>query len=471
MKKQLSIFTLVMINVIAIDSLRTLPMGAEYGFSLVFYYLLAALTFFLPTALVAAELATGWPETGGVYVWVREAFGKKIGFFTIWLQWFYNVCWYPTIMSFIAATLAYCIDPNLVNDKVYMLTVIIAFFWASTLINLLGMQASNILSTISAIAGTLLPMTFIIILGAVWIVMGKPIQIEISWKSFFPDLSNIDNLVLLTGLMYGFAGIEMSAAHAREVKNPQRDYPKAAAWSGVIIFLTLVFASLAIALVIPQKQLNIIAGLLQAFEVFFKAFHLGWFIPILAALIICGAIGGVNVWILGPGKGLLAASQDGCLPAFLGKTNRYGAPANVLLLQAVIFTVLCSIFLLLPTVSSGFWALSDVTSILSLIVYIALFAAALRLRYKFPHVKRAFMIPGGKLGIWVVCLVGLASCIFTIGIGFFPPSQIPVGNLAVYEIILIVGVIVGCLLPFGLYRLNAWVRKHRCAQVMVESSQ
>ena len=100
MKKTLSVTSLVMINVIAIDSLRTLPMGAEYGFSLVFYYLLAAITFFMPVALVAAELATGWPETGGVYVWVREAFGKKIGFITIWLQWFYNICWYPTIMAF-----------------------------------------------------------------------------------------------------------------------------------------------------------------------------------------------------------------------------------------------------------------------------------------------------------------------------------------------------------------------------------
>jgi amino acid transporter len=114
-KKTLSVISLVMINVIAIDSVRTLPMGAEYGFSLVFYYLMAAVLFFLPVSLVAAELATGWPETGGVYVWVREAFGKKTGFVAIWLQWFYNVCWYPTIMATVAATLAYCIDPNLVK--------------------------------------------------------------------------------------------------------------------------------------------------------------------------------------------------------------------------------------------------------------------------------------------------------------------------------------------------------------------
>ena len=110
-KKPLSVLSLVAINVIAIDSLRTLPFSAEYGFSAVFYYLLAAITFFLPVSLVSAELATAWSETGGVYVWVREAFGKKIGFLTIWLQWFYNIVWYPTIMSVIAVTIAYTINP------------------------------------------------------------------------------------------------------------------------------------------------------------------------------------------------------------------------------------------------------------------------------------------------------------------------------------------------------------------------
>jgi amino acid transporter len=81
--KVLSVFTLMMINVIAVDSLRTLPISAEYGSSLIFYYVVAAVCFFIPTALVTAELATGWPNTGGAYVWVTKAFGPKIGFTTL----------------------------------------------------------------------------------------------------------------------------------------------------------------------------------------------------------------------------------------------------------------------------------------------------------------------------------------------------------------------------------------------------
>src|SRR5271154_1301725 len=119
-KKILGIFSLVMINVIAVDSLRAVPIGAEYGFSIVFFYILGGLLFLVPVALIAAELATGWPKSGGIYVWVREAFGPQWGFLIMWLQWLYNIFWYPTIMSFIAATLAYLIDPQLANDKLYI---------------------------------------------------------------------------------------------------------------------------------------------------------------------------------------------------------------------------------------------------------------------------------------------------------------------------------------------------------------
>ena len=119
-KKIISIFTLVMINLAAIGSIRNWPTIAETGLSSIFFYLLAALIFFLPTALVSAELATGWPKIGGIFIWVREAFGQRLGFLAIWLLWIENVIWYPTILSFIAATLAYIIDPAWGSNKTYI---------------------------------------------------------------------------------------------------------------------------------------------------------------------------------------------------------------------------------------------------------------------------------------------------------------------------------------------------------------
>ena len=86
-KRVLGVFTLTMINVAAIQSLRNLPVMAEVGWASVFFYLIAAIGFFIPSALVSAELSTGWPSTGGVYTWVKEAFGPRWGFVAIWLQW------------------------------------------------------------------------------------------------------------------------------------------------------------------------------------------------------------------------------------------------------------------------------------------------------------------------------------------------------------------------------------------------
>lgn len=459
-KKTLSVFSLVMINVIAIDSLRSLPLSAEYGTSLIAYYIIAAIAFFLPTAFVSAELASAWPETGGIYVWVREAFGPKLGFMTIWLQWFYNICWYPTIMALVAATIAYVIDPALIHSKTYMLQVILVLFWLATIINCIGMRASSMLSTVGAILGTIIPMGFIIILAGVWLVNGNPTAVHFSWHDIMPDLSNWHNLTLITALLYGLVGMEMSATHAKEVKNPQRDYPIAMFWSTIIILFSMIFGSLAVAIVVPAKSLNIVAGLLQAFSLFFAKFHMSYLMPVLAILIVVGALAGVGAWILSPAKGLMVASQDGSLPAGLSKTSKGGVPTRILLLQGVIFTALCSIFLLMPSVSSSFWVLTDITAILSLIVYVAMFLACIVLRFKYPHVERSFKIPGGNLGLWVFCLLGLASCLFTIVVGFIPPSQLQVGNLLQYEAILIVGVIIGCLAPFVIRAFSHQKARH-----------
>lgn len=457
-KRVLSVFSLVMINVIAVDSLRTLPMSAEYGFALVFYYLAAGLVFFIPTALVAAELATGWPETGGIYVWVREAFGERLSFVIVWLQWFYNLCWYPTILSLVAATLAYIINPTLVDNVYYMLIVVFSVFWGATIVNCFGMRAAGIMSNFAALVGTLIPMVFIIILGIVWIMLGKPIQIHFTVSTFFPKITHINTLVLLTAMLYGLVGTEMSAVHAQEVKDPSHDYPKALLYSTIIILSTLIFASLAIAVVVPYKQMNILTGLLQAFQAFFVSFHMSWMMPIVAILIICGSIGGVGAWIIGPTKCLLAASRDGTLPESFSKVNKHYAPYRLLVAQGIIFTILCSVFLLMPTVNSSFWVLTDVAAQLSLIVYVVMFASAIYLRYKHPNIKRAFTIPGGKLGIWIVCLLGLLSSIFAIAIGFLPPDQVQVGGIIRYEVILALGMFVGVLVPLIIFSL----RKKEC---------
>src|SRR3989344_3246081 len=161
-RRVLNVFVLAMLNVSIMASLRNLPLVAELGLSAIFFFLIVGAFFLIPSALVSAELATGWPKSGGIYIWVREALGDRWGFFTIWVQWIHNVAWYPVIMSFIGATLAYSFSPRLAQSKEYILAVILAGYWGMTLLNYLGIKTSGWFSTIGVIIGTIVPGVFII---------------------------------------------------------------------------------------------------------------------------------------------------------------------------------------------------------------------------------------------------------------------------------------------------------------------
>jgi len=454
-RHKIGVYTLAMINVAAIASLKNLPMMAEYGFSLIFFYVLAAVVFFIPSALVSAELATGWPKTGGVYIWVREALGAKWGFVAIWLQWIENVIWYPTILSFAAATLAYIFDPALASNKFFMLAVILITYWGSTLMNLMGMRAAGLLSSIGVIGGTIIPGILIISLGAYWLISGQESQIAFTAHSLVPDMSNLNNLIFLTGVLLGLMGMEMSAVHAQEVKNPQKDYPKAILLSAVIILVVMILGSFSIAVVLPRTEISLVAGVMEAFDFFFKKYHLDWLTPILAALIVVGAIGTVSTWIIGPSKGLLATAQSGDLPKFFQKTNENGMPLRIMILQAVIVTVLALVFLVMPTVSMAYLILTALTTQLYLIMYGLMFISAIRLRYTKPGVKRAYRVPGGNIGMWVVSSVALVASAFTIVFGFLPPSELTTGRqVALYEMFLFMGVILMFLAPIAIHHFH-----------------
>lgn len=446
-KKSLGVFSLVMINIIAVDNLRTLPFSAKYGTALISFYALAALVFFIPIALVSAELATGWPDRGGLYVWIREAFGRRMGFVLIWLQWVYNVIWYPTILSFVATTLAYLIDPQLAHNKYYVLSLVLILFWGATGINFYGMRVASILSTLGALIGTLLPMGLLIGLGWVWWHSGRPRHIDVSLHALRPPLS-LQHWVFFLTILFGLVGIEMSATHADDVKDPGRSYPLALFWSTIIIMGTLILSSLAVALIVPAKDLSVMTGITQAYQLFFAQYKLDWLSPIMSLLIIFGGITSVAAWIIGPTKGLLIAVQDGSAPAYFGKTNSQGVPAVILLLQAALFTLLSSLFLLMPNVGSAYWLLSDITAQLAMLIYIGLFAAAWVLRRKQPNVPRAYRIPGGLCCLGLICGLGMTTCAGAIVLGFTPPAQLFVGRHWLYELILIIGMLGLCLPPF-----------------------
>lgn len=447
--KSLGVFSIVMITIGSVDSIRNLPTTALFGSSLIFFFFLGALLFLLPAALVSAELASSTTETGGVYAWVKAAFGTSMGFLAVWFQWVENVIWYPTILSFVAGTIGYLISPTMATDKYFLITVILASFWGTTLVNWFGIKTSARFSSFCAIAGLLLPMALIIGLGAAWIFLGHPMQIHFGWHAMLPSMHDSHIWVALTGVMLSFCGIEIATVHAGDVNNPQRTYPRAMLYATIIILVTLVLGSLAIAIVIPSQQISLVAGLMQAYHAFFGAYHLNWILPAVALTLVIGAMGEVNNWVIAPTRGLLIASLDGNLPKVCAKENSFGSPVLLLLVQAVIVTLVALVFLLLPSVNGSYWLLTALAAQLYMLMYIIMFIAAIRLRYKkvSTHVA-GYRIPFGNVGMWVTGLVGLLASVVTLIIGFIPPSNIKIGGVLHYEVLLISGLFLMSLPPF-----------------------
>lgn len=452
--EKISVIALVLLITGAIDSVRNLPVTALFGSSLVFFFVFAAIIFLIPVALVAAELSSTWSEEeGGIYSWVRHAFGNNTAFFTIWLQWINTMAWYPTILSFIAGTFAYLINPDLAQSKIYLISVILIVFWSLTLLGLFGLSASARFASICAIFGMLLPIALIITLAAFWLINGNPSAISLSWHAMIPHWDQSQSWAAsLTAIMTSFLGMELAAVHVRYVRDPQRNFPRAILFSVILILFTMVLSSLAIAIVLPRDQIELVQGVMQAFHQFLDAYHFGQAMPILIIMILLGGVGSMINWIISPAKGLLLAADHGFLPKRLYQLNRHGVASRILILQACLVTLLCCGILLVPSVNAFYWLFTDLSTELYILMYIAMFAAALRLKYKYPHKKRHFSIPGGKIGYITTCIIGLIGCGVTLIVGFFPPVEASgLGGANNYRLIFSIGIAVMIMPAIGLY--------------------
>lgn len=447
----ISVFALVMLITGAVNSIRNLPSTALFGTSLIFFFLFASILFLIPAVLISAELASSCSEKSGIYHWTCEAFGKKVGFFAIWLQWISNLVWLPTILSFIAGTAAYFFSPELAQNKIYLVSVILGTLWFLTFINLKGLTVSVNFTSFCTIIGLAIPIPLIIIFALVWIFQGHPLQVHFTEANLIPKLSDTQSWISLTAIMTAFLGIELAAVHVKDVANPQKAYPKALFLSVLLILSTMVFGSLAIAFVLPKDQINLVNGALQAFNNFFATYHLLWIMPIMTFLVIIGTVGGIVSFIISPARGLLQAAEHDYLPPLLKKTNRHGVASHLLIIQAIIISLICMAFLWMPSINGSYWFLTALSTQLYVCMYIILFIVGLVTRYKYPDLNPSFKIPGGKIGLWIVCLLGLAGCIMTEIVGFIPPDSINVGSLTRYEMIFVGGMLVMILPVIGCY--------------------
>lgn len=415
---------LVFLIVAAIDSIRNLPAAALFGGALPLFFLVAALIFLVPVALLSAEFSSRFSEKGGIFHWVSHAFGPKIGLLAIWFQWINTMVWYPTILLFLSGTIAYLIDPLLAENRLFLVLSSLFLFWSLTLMNLQGLHLSAKINQIACILGTLMPMALLILLASIWLFLKKGSMISFSFDQLFFPLKTKESWVSLVAIMASFLGMELSGVHVQEIENPEKNFPKAMSISVLILLFSMLFGSLSIAVVIPADEIRLVDGIMQTMSYFFSSFHLKWLVPVLALLILVGSFGGMINWLIAPAKGLLHAAKEGFLPDWFQKENASKVPVRLLLLQALLVSFFSLLLAFVPSINSFYWFFMALSTALYMMMYLLMFFAALRLKRPKKE-EKSFQIPKGMRRL--SCILGIFGAFLTIGIGFLPPEGIDVG--------------------------------------------
>ena len=191
-RKNITTTQLALMTAAAVISLRGLPMMAQEELTMFFYIFFATFLFLIPAALVGAELGSAFADRGGgVYTWVKEAFNRHLGFSAIFLQWIQNVVWYPTVLGFAAASIAYMIGvPALAQNGLYVGLFSIAMYWCATLVTLRGTSAISGITSKGFLIGTVLPGVVVIVMAVIWMAGGN----EIALKEIPAGVSQIVNV-------------------------------------------------------------------------------------------------------------------------------------------------------------------------------------------------------------------------------------------------------------------------------------
>jgi amino acid transporter len=448
--KYISWIALAMMTTSSVASLRAAPTMAVYGLACVFLYVVPAIVFLLPTSLVSAELASGYE--GGVYNWVSRGISKPMGFLAVWCQFAMTIFYYPSLLGFVASTLAYVINPELATSGVWTALVIVVVYWTGVWVSSRGTSGVAGLASMGLVIGTLIPGIVLVFLGAVFLGQGNPSAAPMTASHLLPAWAGLSSLVLIVNNFLSYSGMEMNAVHVGSLKNPGKEFPKAMFLAMGMVLLIFILPALAISWVVPAEQLSLTAGVMQAFDAVFAAFGTQWLTPIFGIMLVAASLGGMLTWLAGPSKGLLLISrEEGYLPPFLQTLNKHGVQQNILVTQGVVTTIIALGYALIPDVSSAYWIFSVITTQVYLIMYLLMFVAAVRLRRNEPDHPRGYRAPM-LVGL---CGVGLAASAAALLIGFVPPSQFGGGSGLTYFLIVGGGALgLGLLVPFLFYRFR-----------------
>jgi glutamate:GABA antiporter len=449
-RTRLTWLAMALLTLGSVGDLGSAPALAVLGLASVLLYVVPAIVFLVPAALVSAELASGW--TGGVYNWVSEGISPKLGFVAVWCQFAQTTFYYPAVLAYIASTLAYVFSPSLAHNGLYTTLVIITVFWASVLVSARGVLATDRLASWGILIGTLIPGLLLVVLAVIYLLQGNHSAAALNGHHLLPPWQGLTSIVLVVNAFFTYAGVEVNAVHVDDLRDAPREFPKAILVAVILILLVFIFPTLAISVAVPASHISFTAGVMQAFRTLLDHFGLNVLAPIVALGLVVASLSGLLDWLTGPSTGLLAiAREQGCLPTYFQQLNANGVQVRILVAQGIIVTLIGLLYALVPSVSRAYWVFAALATEVYLIMYMLMFVAARNLRRRQPEHPRGYRAPA----LPAICIIGALASAAACIVGFLPPSQLGHVSTPIYIVALLAGaLLVGLLPPLLLHRLR-----------------
>jgi glutamate:GABA antiporter len=452
LRREMGLWDVLFFNIATVLGPRWIAAAAHNGTSSISLWGLAALFFFVPSALVINELSSRFPEEGGLYVWSKEAFGDFHGFVSGWLYWIYTIFYFPGLLLASTAMSGYVAGSGgaaLAQNRTFLMAGSFILLIVAVSLNIIGLNVGKWLQNAGGVA-TYVPLLMLVGIAAL-LYFRQGSTTHFTMANMLPHW-NWDTVNFWSQIAFAFAGLELVSAMSEEVKDPRRTLPRAVVGSGVLIAAIYVAGTFAVLSLMPAEQVDPSSGVFAALTVGSTALRVG-FVGVLAAMLVSvGNAGGVGSTVAGIARVPFVVGIDRYLPAAFGKIHpRWRTPYVAILVQAVLSGAVLLVSQINETTRGAYQFLVDATIILYFIPFLYMFAAAIKLagrpdRAANPQVA---LIPGGKTGAWIVGGVGFLVVLGGIGVSLVPPGDS--SNKLGFELKLVGGTVAAILLGLTLY--------------------
>ena len=415
----------LLFNIVTVLGPRWIAAAAHNGTSSITLWFLAAFLFFVPTALVIAELSTRFPQEGGLYAWAKDAFGEFHGFVAGWTYWIYTLFYFPALLFASAAMAAYIGGIGyapLAQNRTFLLVVSFLLFFVAVYMNIIGLRIGKWLQNAGAV-GTFVPLVMLIVAAAfVWARFGSVTQF--TWSNIQPHW-NWDTVNFWPQIAFAFGGLELVSSMSEEVKNPRKTFPRAILGSGIVIAVIYIMGTIAVLSLMSSVQVDPKSGVFQALTIASAALKISALGIIAAILVTVGNAGGVGSTVAGISRVPFAVGVDRYLPRAFAKVHpKWETPYVSILVQAAVSGAILLLSQISETTVSAYQILVDATNILYFIPFLYMYAAVIRLAYRPDReTSTAALIPGGKAGVWLAGGIGFLIVLMSIVLSVIPPGE------------------------------------------------